>query len=57
MEEEEHFPKLNIVFNGIEKGRYGYGGYAGYGYGDYVEDKKAKKRYSKSIFNNFFKRF
>jgi tyrosine-protein kinase Etk/Wzc len=57
MEEEEHFPKLNIVFNGIEKGRYGYGGYAGYGYGDYVEDSKAKKRYSKSIFNNFFKRF
>ena len=25
MEDEEHFPKLNIVFNGIEKGRYGYG--------------------------------
>ncbi len=57
MEDEEHFPKLNIVFNGIEKGRYGYSGYAGYGYGDYVEDKKAKKRYSRSIFNNFFKRF
>ncbi len=57
MEEESHFPKLNIVFNGIEKGRYGYAGYAGYGYGDYVEDKRAKKRYSNSIFNNFFKRF
>jgi tyrosine-protein kinase Etk/Wzc len=54
--EEEHFPKLNIVFNGIEKGRFGYNGYT-YGYGDYITDKQTKKKYSNSIFNNFFKRF
>ena len=54
--EEEHFNKLNIVFNGIEKGRFGYNGYT-YGYGDYITDKQTKKKYSNSIFNNFFKRF
>jgi len=54
--EEETFPKLNIVFNGIEKGRFGYNGYT-YGYGDYITDKQTKKKYSNSMFNNFFKRF
>ena len=57
LEEEQHFPKLNIVFNGIEKGRYGYGGYTSYGYGDYVESKEARKKYSRGIFSDFFKRF
>jgi capsular exopolysaccharide synthesis family protein len=54
--EEETFPKLNIIFNGIEKGRFGYNGYT-YGYGDYITDKQTRKKYSNSIFNNFFKRF
>ncbi|MGZ3750400.1 MAG: tyrosine-protein kinase family protein, partial [Mucilaginibacter sp.] len=54
--EEEHFNKLNIVFNGIEKGRFGYNGYT-YGYGDYITDKQTKKKYSNSMFNNFLKRF
>jgi capsular exopolysaccharide synthesis family protein len=54
--EEESLPKLNIVFNGIEKGRFGYNGYT-YGYGDYITDKQTKKKYSNSIFNNFLKRF
>ena len=60
IEEEQHFPKMNIVFNGVQKGRYGYqgyGGYGGYGYGDYIEDKATKKKYSRSIFKNILKRF
>jgi len=57
LEEEQHFPKLNIVFNGIEKGRYGYSGYTSYGYGDYIESKEARKKYSRGIFSDFFKRF
>ena len=60
IEEEQHFPKMNIVFNGIQKGRYGYngyGGYGGYGYGDYIDDKEIKKKYSRSIFKNISKRF
>lgn len=60
IEEEQHFPKMNIIFNGVQKGRYGYngyGGYGGYGYGDYIEDKEVKKKYSRSIFKNILKRF
>ena len=57
LEEEQHLPKLNIIFNGIEKGRYGYGGYTSYGYGDYIESKEARRKYSQSIFRDFFKRF
>jgi tyrosine-protein kinase Etk/Wzc len=53
---DQHFPKLNAIFNGIEKGRFGYSGY-GYGYGDYVADKQTKKKYSNSMFRDFFKRF
>jgi len=54
--DEQHFPKLNAIFNGVEKGRFGYSGY-GYGYSDYITDKKIKKKYSNSIFKDFFKRF
>jgi tyrosine-protein kinase Etk/Wzc len=54
--DDQHFPKLNAIFNGVEKGRYGYTGY-GYGYGDYITDKKIKKKYSNSIFKDFSKRF
>jgi len=54
--DDQHFPKLNAIFNGVEKSRYGYTGY-GYGYGDYITDKKIKKKYSNSMFRDFFKRF
>jgi capsular exopolysaccharide synthesis family protein len=53
---ENHFSKMNIIFNGMEKGRYGYSGY-GYGYEDYIADKGIKRKYSNSIFKDFFKRF
>lgn len=54
--DDQHFPKLNAIFNGVERGRYGYTGY-GYGYGDYITDKKIKKKYSNSMFKDFTKRF
>lgn len=54
--DDQHFPKLNAIFNGVEKSRYGYTGY-GYGYSDYITDKKIKKKYANSMFKDFFKRF
>jgi capsular exopolysaccharide synthesis family protein len=58
------FPKLNIIFNGIQLGgSYGYGygygnGYGyGYGYGYYSDDVKHNKSTLKTLFKNFFKRF
>jgi Mrp family chromosome partitioning ATPase len=55
LEAENHFPKLNIIFNGIEKGRYGYTGY-GYGYEEYIAAADKKKN-ARSIFTDFSKRF
>lgn len=49
---EQHFPKMKIVFNGIEKGRYGYG--QNYGKSYYHTDDNNSKG---SIFKNFSKRF
>lgn len=49
---EQHFPKMKIVFNGIEKGRYGYG--QNYGKSYYHADDQNSKN---SIFTNFSKRF
>ncbi len=50
------FPKLNIVFNGVQLGgSYGYG--YGYGYGYYSDDIKKDTITIKTIFRNIFKRF
>ncbi len=47
---DQHFPKMKIVFNGIEKGRYGYG--KNYGNNYYQEDIKSRN----SFFKDFSKR-
>ncbi|MBC7915377.1 MAG: polysaccharide biosynthesis tyrosine autokinase [Pyrinomonadaceae bacterium] len=49
---DQNFPKLKVVFNGIEKGKYGYG--RNYG-NNYYHSDDIKNR--NSIFKNFSKRF
>ncbi|HWD90605.1 MAG TPA: polysaccharide biosynthesis tyrosine autokinase [Mucilaginibacter sp.] len=51
--ENNEFPQLKIVFNDVEKERYGYGHNYGYDYYQSLNGKKAKA----SMFNGFFKRF
>ena len=49
---EQNFPKMKVVFNGIENGRYGYG--KSYG-NNYYSSEDIKNR--NSIFKDFAKRF
>lgn len=49
---DQNFPKMKVVFNGIEKGRYGYG--QNYG-NNYYQTEDIKNR--NSIFKDFKKRF
>ncbi len=49
---DQHFPKMKVVFNGIEKGRYGYG--KSYG-NNYYQTEDIKSR--NFIFKDFAKRF
>jgi Mrp family chromosome partitioning ATPase len=48
---DQNFPKMKVVFNAIEKGRYGYG--KNYGNNYYQVDIKNRN----SIFKDFAKRF
>jgi tyrosine-protein kinase Etk/Wzc len=48
-------PDMKVVFNGVEKGKYGYG----YNYGNeyYQAISKSKKSRVKTALRSFFKRF
>jgi tyrosine-protein kinase Etk/Wzc len=54
LSKDEQFLKMKIIFNGIQKGRYGYG----YSYGNqYYQTAKTRKINLDFMFSDFWKRF
>lgn len=53
--QEQKLPKIKLIFNAIEKGKYGYGYYYGNKY--YNAMGKTQGRFGDNIFYNFSKRF
>jgi tyrosine-protein kinase Etk/Wzc len=55
---ENKFPKLNVIFNGVELGgRYGYGYGRGYGYGYYSDASNLNKKDFSGVIKDLVKRF